>query len=741
MSVQPVQNILSSAVAGAQTCFDYGWGVFPTDSDTKQPLLVNGSRWPWSQRLLTSHEEIGQYVGQSQSYGVAMKASGLLVIDDDGNGEFDRWCKEHDSELFDTFTVQTAHGYHYYFNAGDYHYGNTNPFKKSGYNVDVRGNGDQEKNGGYVIGFGSYHSQGHIYRLINHREPIMVPENLHRFLTSKPQALKPLARPDMQVSLNKVLSPAMPQNRAYIQAGVEAVLRELQNLQHVPEGVEPRWDNTTYACASRLIELGNHPESPYTLSSLERMFMENAPTSHDFGAPQHAHKWQDAVKNIGTKQTRIPDRQLSVVRENATVEPQPVDSLEEKIGLEVERLHIRQEAKRRFDAQQAEKIPPPIPVKLKTFLEQPDEETAYLIDGLWPKGGKIILVAQAKTGKTTMVNNMLRCLADGEDFLDTFPTRSVGKIVLIDNEMSENQLRRWLRAQNIHNVDRVDILSIRGSLTSFNILEPEARKHWADTLRDADVVIFDCLRPVLDAIGLDENKDAGRFLAAFDELMKAANVSNYLIVHHMGHQDRESGRGRARGDSRIKDWPDATLTLTLDKQGDNAWTDVTRYFQATGRDVDQPRKRLKYDPQTQHLSLTSETPAQIKAQGAVEPVYEYIEDNPGCSKNDIEHNIPGLTRGSKEAAIKMLEVDGRIRIEKTTRAHRLYAVSPHLPEPPHGGRGDKGRATSPAPHRIYNTGSGELLSERDKVEEAPTCPLHRTPLDNEGGCDQCKEEL
>jgi hypothetical protein len=46
------------------------------------------------------------------------------------------------------------------------------------------------------------------------------------------------------------------------------------------------------------------------------------------------------------------------------------------------------------------------------------------------------------------------------------------------------------------------------------------RAEWARKLRDLDaaVVILDCLRPVLDALGLDESHDAGRLLVALDEL-------------------------------------------------------------------------------------------------------------------------------------------------------------------------------------------------------------------------------
>ncbi len=63
-----------------------------------------------------------------------------------------------------------------------------------------------------------------------------------------------------------------------------------------------------------------------------------------------------------------------------------------------------------------------------------------------------------------------------------------------------------------------------------------ARAWWAvQLLQDrSSIVLFGCLRPVLDALGLSEDKDAGRFLVAFDALLAEAAVSECLIVHNMG---------------------------------------------------------------------------------------------------------------------------------------------------------------------------------------------------------------
>jgi hypothetical protein len=154
-----------------------------------------------------------------------------------------------------------------------------------------------------------------------------------------------------------------------------------------------------------------------------------------------------------------------------------------------------------------------------------------------------------------MVANVLRALSDGGKFLGRFETHPA-KAVLLDFEMDERQIRAWLRDQGITNTGNVSVIPLRGKASSFDVLDPKIRSEWAARLRRNDVAIFDCLRPILHALGLDENRDAGRLLTAIDELLNEAGVPEALIVHHMGH----SGE-RSRGDSRIIDWPDGTWKL------------------------------------------------------------------------------------------------------------------------------------------------------------------------------------
>ena len=200
-----------------------------------------------------------------------------------------------------------------------------------------------------------------------------------------------------------------------------------------------------------------------------------------------------------------------------------------------------------------------------------------------------MLAAQFKAGKTTLVGNYIRSKVDGDPFLGRAKVTPItGTLVLIDLEMSASQLDAWLRAQGIRDDDRVVPIPLRGQAASFNLLDESLRAQWVARLRQAHAedLVLDCLRPVLDALGLDEQREAGRFLVAFDALPARGRIPEALVIQHMGH-----GNERARGDSRLRDWPDAEWRLVR-RDDDPA---SPRFITAYGRDVDVPESQLVYD--------------------------------------------------------------------------------------------------------------------------------------------------
>lgn len=319
-----------------------------------------------------------------------------------------------------------------------------------------------------------------------------------------------------------------------------------------------------------------------------------------------------------------------------------------EVSIEARKLRAREQARRILKQEQAGSQGERPPIKLgNAFLAEPDEATTFRLAELLPTGGRVILAAQYKAGKTTLMGNLVRSLVDGEPFLDRFDVLTPARrVVVVDNELSEPMMRRWLRDQDIVGTDRFAAVSLRGKVSTFDILDREVRREWAGALGDigADVLILDCLRPVLDALGLDENTDAGRFLVAFDELLNEACIGEAVVVHHMGHNGE-----RSRGASRLRDWPDVEWRLVRQDTEDPA---SPRYFSAYGRDVEVGESLLGYDPIRRRLTLSGGNRRQAAARDVLPAVLDLLASNPdGLSKRNIEkHLVEGA--GEKRQAVR-----------------------------------------------------------------------------------------
>lgn len=354
--------------------------------------------------------------------------------------------------------------------------------------------------------------------------------------------------------------------------------------------------------------------------------------------------------------------------------PDPFDT-EGQILYELHRLRVRQEAQRRLDDENREPVALPSIKGLDVLLAEPDTPTPFLIEGVASAGSRNLLSAQYKAGKTTLLGNLTRSLVDGEPFLGHFGVQAGQRVALFDNELNENTMRRWLRDQRIQNAAAVSVVTMRGRVGTFNLLDDRCRTQWATRLADlgTSYLMLDCLRPVLDALGLDENRDAGRFLVAFDALLQEAGIADALVVHHMGHAGE-----RSRGDSRLQDWPDAIWRLVREDDEPGS----PRYFTAFGRDVDVHEGRLNFDPVTRRLTYAAGSRSDIRVEAAVVAVLERLAEDAatggrGLSGRAVESDLvdAGHPRQASRDAIKHTVRQGTVVVEKGPRGARIHRIA------------------------------------------------------------------
>lgn len=343
-----------------------------------------------------------------------------------------------------------------------------------------------------------------------------------------------------------------------------------------------------------------------------------------------------------------------------------------RVALEVTRQRIVDDARRQLRTERQRNLAAPTPVILSDFLAEPGRDRRWRIEGLFPAGARVLLAAAWKAGKSTMVGNLVRSLVDGEQFLDRYPVASTQRrVVVLDNELDRDTLREWLREQGIAADDRVAMIPLRGRVSTLDLLDPDTLAEWATTIAalDPGVIILDCLRPVLDALGLDEKSEAGRFLVAFDELVERAGADEAVVVHHMGH-----GAERSRGDSRLRDWPDVEWKL-LRQDADDAAS--PRYFAAFGRDVDQPEQQLAFETSTRHLTIAGGSRGDAAGAAVVPALIELLADEPGLSGRDIEQRLTDAGEGQKaiRSAIKNAVASGQVETVRGARGARKHHLT------------------------------------------------------------------
>ena len=374
------------------------------------------------------------------------------------------------------------------------------------------------------------------------------------------------------------------------------------------------------------------------------------------------------------------------------------------VAEEVVREAARREARRRVDSLERPALVWPEILTLRDRLARPRPVRTHRIAGWLPRGTRAMLAAQYKAGKTSLVGNIARSLVDGDPFLGVAQvTPLAGSLALIDTEMNQEQLEEWLAAQHIREDDRIVLVPLRGAVSTFNLLDEATRAHWVVALRERRVecLVLDCLRPVLDALGLDESRDAGRFLTAFDALLHEAGIPEALVVQHMGHSNE-----RARGDSRLRDWPDVEWRLVRQEESPSS----PRFISAHGRDVDVAEAALEYEPTTRRLTLAGGSRRDAKLDAVLDAVLGVLDGSPLAlsgravkgALRDSDHS-----RNDIEAALGYGLRQGRLTAEHGPRNARLYrppsqcsSVSRDCPE--------DGPSECPAPSRERDTRTLDL---------------------------------
>jgi hypothetical protein len=261
---------------------------------------------------------------------------------------------------------------------------------------------------------------------------------------------------------------------------------------------------------------------------------------------------------------------------------------------ELRHLKIRQAAQEALRAENQPAAPPFDAGTLGEILARPPDP-AMRVDGLIPWDSSTLVVAQRKTGKTTLDLNLTRCLLTGEDFLGKFPVIPIDGIVAILNfEVSAAMLGRWADEHGIDR-ERLYIVTLRGRRNPFT--HPDDRARLADDLRNrgTESLIVDPFGRAYTGKSQNDPGEVGSWLVDLDLFARSeVGAKDVILSAHAGWNGE-----RTRGSSALEDWADVFLTMTRDADDDSL-----RFLRAEGRDVELAEDRLDFDPSTRTLSLS-----------------------------------------------------------------------------------------------------------------------------------------
>ncbi len=397
---------------------------------------------------------------------------------------------------------------------------------------------------------------------------------------------------------------------------------------------------------------------------------------------------------------------------------------------EVRAQRIRKQAAAVVAAELAGHAPPFDADLLVDVLARP-QEPPHRVDGLIPSDAGTLIVAQRKTGKTTLELNLARSLIGGEDFLGRFPVRRVtGRIGLLNYEVSAGQLGRWAHEAGVQ-TDRLYLVNLRGRRNPLG--NAEDREHLAEQLRQHEVesLIVDPFGRAFVGKSQNDSGEVGAWLANLDRWARGdCGVADVILTAHAGWEGE-----RTRGASALEDWADSIITLVRDKDDEQI-----RYLRAEGRDVLVEEDRLDFDATNRTMALAGAGSRKAAAKSRnvdelVPAVVSAATVAPGITGNKLKQTLRtagvNFHNGDELAAARLAVGRGLLEVRSGPRNSSMYhpitPTSPTSPDfsPPIPGAGQTTSPTSPIGERW----NGERSSTQPTGDRSTPDPTMHDAID------------
>src|SRR3990172_2419000 len=194
------------------------------------------------------------------------------------------------------------------------------------------------------------------------------------------------------------------------------------------------------------------------------------------------------------------------------------------------------ELEKRISRKETEKVPLKIAgiklTKLSDLFQEPEETTAWLVDGLLPSGGFSVMVAKPKVGKSTNARTLALHIANGKSFLG----RAVvtGAVIYLALEDKRAEIKRHFKDMGAAGNEAVFIYTGGTPVDAIKQI-----REAVELLKPALVII----EPLFRLAKVRDGNDYVQVTNALDPLLRIARElkTHVLCIHHSSKGHRDGG--------------------------------------------------------------------------------------------------------------------------------------------------------------------------------------------------------
>jgi len=209
---------------------------------------------------------------------------------------------------------------------------------------------------------------------------------------------------------------------------------------------------------------------------------------------------------------------------------------------------------------------------------EPPAETVFLIDGVLPRAGRLLVSGAPKVGKSIFVENLALSIASGMPFLERFAVapspngyNDGHRVLLLDRELSERSLYDRLNALIEHKAGYglADDKLLIDHRIQVRLDEPGATTALINLIRvnNADVIILDTAYKFF-AGDLESSKSVKTALKTLDDAIGETGCTVVLTHHHRKGQMNKGKEEAPHPDQVVGSflwtgWPNGTVLLNF----------------------------------------------------------------------------------------------------------------------------------------------------------------------------------